>query len=131
MNSLKLLTRHIVKAALILLLLSCSIFAQQENVERKPNTSSDSVFVMQKSPWGAVLRSAIIPGWGQFYTKSYWKIPVIWGVGAWLVYLWLQNNRYYRDNLNMYNIYNQNYLSAKSDFDKQNYNYYASTRFKK
>ena len=26
-----------------------------------------------KSPWGATLRSAIIPGWGQVYTEHYWK----------------------------------------------------------
>lgn len=63
---------------------------------------SDSVFVMQKSPWGAVLRSAIIPGWGQFYTKSYWKIPIIWGIGAWLVYQWNQSNNYYKESKDLY-----------------------------
>ncbi len=26
-----------------------------------------------KSPWGAVLRSAVLPGWGQFYNKKYIK----------------------------------------------------------
>ncbi len=26
-----------------------------------------------KSPWGAVLRSAVLPGWGQFYNESYLK----------------------------------------------------------
>ena len=26
-----------------------------------------------KSPWGAALRSAMLPGWGQIYTHSYWK----------------------------------------------------------
>jgi len=26
-----------------------------------------------KSPWGAALRSAMLPGWGQIYTRSYWK----------------------------------------------------------
>ncbi len=79
-----------------MLFLSISIFAQQENIESKPEPLSDSVFVMQKSPWGAVLRSAIIPGWGQFYTESYWKIPVIWGVGAWLIYEWSQDNKFYK-----------------------------------
>ena len=46
---------------------------------------------MIKSPWGAVLRSAILPGWGQFYNESYWKIPIVWGVlgsfvGGWIYY---------------------------------------------
>lgn len=29
-----------------------------------------------KSPWGAVLRSLIIPGWGQWYNESKWKAPL-------------------------------------------------------
>jgi len=26
-----------------------------------------------KSPWGAVARSAVLPGWGQVYNEQYWK----------------------------------------------------------
>ena len=57
---------------------------------------------MQKSPWGAVLRSVIIPGLGQFYNESYWKIPVIWGAGALLISGWIYNNNYYKDYKNLY-----------------------------
>lgn len=55
---------------------------------------------MKKSPWGAVLRSAIIPGLGQIYNESYLKVPVILGLSGWLVYLWIDYNndyKYYRD----------------------------------
>lgn len=52
----------------------------------------DSTFIMNKSPWGAVLRSAIIPGWGQYYNESYWKIPLIWGISGWFVYAYIHNN---------------------------------------
>lgn len=31
------------------------------------------------NPKVATLRSAILPGWGQFYNKKYWKIPIIYG----------------------------------------------------
>jgi hypothetical protein len=48
-------------------------------------SQSDTGFVMRKSPGGAVLRSALLPGLGQFYNESYWKIPVILGLGAYLV----------------------------------------------
>ena len=57
---------------------------------------------MQKSPWGAVGRSAIIPGWGQIYNESYWKAPVIWGVMGWFVYAWIDNNNNYNDYKNLY-----------------------------
>ena len=59
-----------------------------------------SKFVMKKSAWGAVARSAIIPGLGQFYNESYWKIPVVWGFLGWFAYQWnYANNSYinYRD----------------------------------
>lgn len=47
-----------------------------------------------------MLRSAIIPGWGQLYNESYWKIPIIWGASAWFIYAWIRqddNYNYYRD----------------------------------
>jgi hypothetical protein len=35
-----------------------------------------SVDTLYRSPWGAVGRSFLIPGWGQWYNDSYWKAPV-------------------------------------------------------
>lgn len=31
------------------------------------------------NPKVAMLRSVILPGWGQWYNKKYWKIPIIYG----------------------------------------------------
>lgn len=50
---------------------------------------------MQKSPWGAVMRSAIVPGWGQFYNESYWKIPIVVGLIGYYTYGYLRNNDLY------------------------------------
>lgn len=58
---------------------------------------SDSVYVMSKSPMGAVLRSALIPGWGQIYNESYWKAPIVWGILGYFVYYWIDNNNLYKD----------------------------------
>ena len=58
---------------------------------------------MEKSPMGAMLRSAVLPGWGQFYNESYWKIPIVWGVSAWFIYLWNDRNDNYRFYKDLYN----------------------------
>jgi len=39
-----------------------------------------------KSPWGAVLRSAILPGWGQAYTENYWKAAAYFLVDGYFIY---------------------------------------------
>jgi len=49
-------------------------------------------YELTKSPTGAMLRSMVIPGWGQFYNEAYWKIPVIWGAMGALGYAWKWNN---------------------------------------
>ena len=52
----------------------------------KKSSADTAAFVMQKSPLGAVVRSAIIPGWGQLYNRSYWKIPLVLGLTGFLAY---------------------------------------------
>ena len=71
LNFLKLLISHITKIILIILILQAISFAQEDTVKNQNEKPADTVFVMQKSPWGAVLRSAILPGWGQIYNESY------------------------------------------------------------
>lgn len=50
---------------------------------------------MQKSPLGAVLRSAVLPGLGQIYNESYWKVPVVWGFLGYYGYEWNRQNKNY------------------------------------
>lgn len=80
----------------------CIAYAQQDTAKTTEKMQFDSVFVMQKSPWGAVLRSAVLPGWGQIYNQSYWKAPVIWGLTAYLVGYWISNNKDYKTNRDFY-----------------------------
>lgn len=95
----KSLIKIIVKVSFVILIFSLTLPAQTTN--EKPAVE-DTTFVMQKSPWGAVVRSALIPGFGQLYNESYWKIPVIWGLGAWFVYGWIDNNNLYKQNRELY-----------------------------
>ncbi len=58
-------------------------------------STSNLKFQMKKKPWKAVLYSAILPGAGQFYNESYWKIPVIGVLGGYFVYELVRNNNKY------------------------------------
>ena len=84
-----------IKILSLLVLLSLPLFAQTEPVDTNSVQSNDSLFVMTKSPWGAVLRSAIIPGWGQFYNESYWKIPIVLGLIGYYTYGYIHQNDLY------------------------------------
>lgn len=50
-----------------------------------------------QNPRKAVLRSAILPGWGQARNGKWWKVPLVYGgfVGLYLVYDF--NNKFYKE----------------------------------
>lgn len=49
-----------------------------------------------------MFRSAVLPGWGQYYNESYWKIPVFWGILGWCAYNYAVNNNNYSDYRDLY-----------------------------
>lgn len=51
-----------------------------------------SDFKMKKSPVRAMIYSAVLPGAGQFYNESYWKIPLIAAAGGYFMYGIINNN---------------------------------------
>jgi len=118
---LKLSTKITIKIVFVLLTASTISHGQNLTEESSP---SDTVFVMQKSPWGAVARSAIIPGLGQFYNESYWKIPVIWGVGALFISGWVYNNNLYKDYKDLFiETGNNTYLTYRDFYRDQRDNF--------
>jgi hypothetical protein len=63
---------------------------------------NDTVGVKTKkhSPFKATVYSLVIPGLGQAYNRQYWKIPILYGIGGYLItqivsnnYDWVQANR--------------------------------------
>ena len=42
-------------------------------------------------PRTAIIRSAIIPGWGQITNKKYWKLPLVYGALGTTTYLFFRN----------------------------------------
>jgi hypothetical protein len=73
-------------------------------------------FTMKKDPWKAVLYSAVLPGAGQYYNQSYWKIAVIAGLGAYFGYGIINNNNKYND---YKDLYQQSQTEANPDGDPQ------------
>ena len=48
------------------------------------------------SPRIAILRSAVIPGWGQVTNKKYWKLPLVYGALGITVGVFFHNVKQYR-----------------------------------
>jgi hypothetical protein len=54
-------------------------------------------FVMKKSPWQAMWRSLVVPGFGQYYNEQYWKVPLFLGATGYLVYNIIDNQNKFID----------------------------------
>lgn len=46
-------------------------------------------------PRTATIRSAMVPGWGQFYNRQYWKLPIVAGAFAVNIYFIARNDMRY------------------------------------
>ena len=56
----------------------------------------------KKSPGLALLLSSIVPGAGQLYNGSYWKVPVVFGFAVYFGSVWIDNNKKYHDYRDQY-----------------------------
>ena len=91
---------------IIFLLLSSLIVAAQEKLivdttgkvlfSKNTVTKKDSSN-KKYNPGIAIRRSAMLPGWGQYTNKKYWKIPIVYaGIGI-PAYLFFRNLKQYRE----------------------------------
>lgn len=55
-----------------------------------------------RSPLLAMGLSALLPGGGQVYNRSYWKVPLILGLGGYFIYEMIDNHRQYADYRDQY-----------------------------
>ncbi len=130
---LKLFQKTIIKIFFLLIICFNTFLFAQTEPEANSNVQTDTTaFVMTKSPWGAVLRSAVIPGWGQYYNQTYWKVPVILSLTGYFIYGWIDNNNLYKDNKTLYNnslsknnVYLSNSYKRIRDFYRDNRDLFA------
>ena len=91
--------------ALFLLLITPVLCAQERTDSL--NTAPAAMVVEEdggpgKTTLGAVLRSAVLPGWGQFYNESYWKVPVVLGITGIFVYAMIDQHQQFVEYSDLY-----------------------------
>ncbi len=87
-------------------------------------------FEMKKSPTGAIIRSIILPGWGQYYVGSYWKAPLFLGAACGLAYGVVKFNGQYQSEQSQYDWYTNNDPNNSSalNYYKTRKEYYRDQR---
>jgi hypothetical protein len=71
----------------IILPLSAMLFLSPAFAQKADTLATDSIGHIRKlSPTGALARSALVPGWGQFYNHSYIKGTIIAAGESYLIY---------------------------------------------
>ncbi len=93
----------IIRFFFVSLLFNIVVYSQNlsELTHNKSDTSITKFF-KKKSPTKAMLFSAVLPGAGQFYNQSYWKIPIILGLAAYWGYEWRDLNQNYKTYKDLY-----------------------------
>ncbi len=107
----------------ILVIMQVQLVKSQSNINRKfdntfiEKTQLDTNRLLSdnplKSPMGAVFRSAILPGWGQFYNNKYIKAGIAFSANTVLAYhiFWYDNrwentgNRDFQEKRNLFTWY--------------------------
>jgi hypothetical protein len=104
----------IIKTVIILFTFSLfcnSIFAQGDSMRistsgdilpLRPVKNLKDTTAAKYNPNKAIIRSAIIPGWGQIYNKKYWKLPLVYGALGTTAYLFFRNLKQYKEAKNAY-----------------------------
>lgn len=121
---------------------SCILFAQKDTLsieekqqlmtEELKNTENESFGINLYDPLApskAAFYSAVVPGLGQIYNRSYWKVPLVYAAIGTTAYFFIENNKQYNTYRNAYKqritgqidefdgvLTNQNLIDAQKQF---------------
>jgi hypothetical protein len=88
-----------------------AVKAQQIKISNDSLKVVVPVHKVERSPKKASIYAALFPGLGQIYNRKYWKLPIVYGGYAGLIYVLGWNNNQYKDFYQGYRIIAQ-YSSA-------------------
>ena len=79
-----------------------SVLRQEGDIIANANSNVEEITTdsLGDKPNRAAMYSAVFPGLGQAYNKKYWKLPIIYGGSAVLVYFLNYNNKMYQESGN-------------------------------
>ena len=115
---------------IITLLLCNNLFAQKDSAIKKNTGIFKKADTAKKyNPRIAIIRSAIIPGWGQATNKKYWKIPIVYAALGTTAVIFFRNVKQYNEAKSAYanaidgdptndNLIPQPYYSVKDQPDR-------------
>ena len=87
---------RLVSSVVCIVLFSCgALMAKPDSPEK--DSAAFVPYSLTKSPTTAILYSCMLPGLGQYYVESYWKIPIFTGATGFLVYAIIANNGLFSD----------------------------------
>ena len=81
-----------------------AVQAQQINISNDSLQVKAPIKKEVRSPKKASIYAALFPGLGQIYNKKYWKLPIVYGGYAGLIYVLGWNNNQYKDYFQGYRI---------------------------
>jgi hypothetical protein len=92
----------------IIITTNLTVKAQQISISNDSLKVAIPVPQVNRSPKKASIYAALFPGLGQIYNKKYWKLPIIYGGYAGLIYVLGWNNKNYKDYFQGYRIVVEN-----------------------
>jgi hypothetical protein len=85
-------------------LISATVFAQKTAPVKTDSTKKKNTNIFLRAdpakaynPRIATYRSAILPGWGQYTNKKYWKIPIVYAALGITGYIFFHNVKQYNE----------------------------------
>ncbi|MGQ9806622.1 MAG: DUF5683 domain-containing protein [Chlorobiales bacterium] len=104
--------------------------AQTDSLSEPKPSVKVTVFKQKRlTPSQVMLYSAIIPTFGQFYNRSYWKVPLFLGLGGWCAYSFVQQNNLYATYRDRYQKdVSQTPAPPNADFNRRLRDFYRGQR---